>query len=120
MAVDAAVDNGGAVLRASDGGRGHGIEEGADPMEPEQAAEAGRVGLPLGETAALIDLVPARLSEDLGAAPKRCQWIEGEGPFSDDDKCGAATVTDSAYCARHLARSRIAPADAAPADAGSP
>lgn len=44
-------------------------------------------------------------SQDLGPMPRSCQWLHGDGPFRDSDKCGAPTATGKPYCPVHLARS---------------
>ena len=49
---------------------------------------------------------PQRWCDEVGPAPKRCQWLDGDGPFRDADKCGRETVVGSAYCHTHLERSR--------------
>lgn len=59
-------------------------------------------------------LTPARWSGDPGPRPRRCQWLDGDGPFDEADKCGHATVAGSAYCQAHLARARLPLQDALP------
>jgi hypothetical protein len=44
-----------------------------------------------------------------------CQWITGDGPFSEADKCGAPVAEPSAaYCSDHARRAveRARPAEA--------
>ena len=49
-------------------------------------------------------LFDRRWSADVGPRPRTCQWLYGERPFSDADKCGAPTVPGQPYCAVHAAR----------------
>ena len=44
-------------------------------------------------------------SQNLGPMPRSCQWLHGDGPVRDSDKCGAPTATGKPYCPVHLARS---------------
>ena len=44
----------------------------------------------------------ARVIIALGRAPRTCQYIKAEKQrYTDADKCGAPTIPDSPYCARH-------------------
>ena len=54
-----------------------------------------------------LSLRPLRWSAEPGPAPCRCQWLEGDGPFLDQDKCSRPTVAGTAYCGTHLKRSRV-------------
>ena len=49
-------------------------------------------------------LFERRWSADVGPHPRSCQWLYGERPFTDADKCGAPTVPGQPYCAVHAAR----------------
>ena len=55
-----------------------------------------------------IDLTPARLSGDPGPVPATCQWLTGDGPFTEGDKCGAPCLDGSAYCTWHRALAYLA------------
>ena len=52
-------------------------------------------------------------------APLRCQWLFGEGPFSDADKCGAPVAAGQSYCAHHRARAALVEGEAAAADSNA-
>lgn len=62
----------------------------------------------------LSALMPVRWSGDPGPRPRRCQWLEGDGPFDEADKCGRPTAAGSAYCHVHLVRARLPLQDALP------
>ena len=70
----------------------------------------------------ILDLRPARLSGDPGPLPARCQWLAGDGPFREADKCGAPTAAGAVYCRRHQALARAAPRnrDGPPNGGGGP
>lgn len=58
------------------------------------------------------------LVKPLGVSPfKTCQWLSGDGPFTDADKCGRRTIEGRSYCGEHCARAyqqpQVAKADAA-------
>lgn len=60
-----------------------------------------------GRSATLLAFPPApslRPVLDLGPRPESCQWLYGDGPFADADKCGAPTAAGQSYCRAHLAR----------------
>ena len=37
-----------------------------------------------------------------------CQWLYGDGPFTDADKCAKATVPGSSFCERHTEAAYVA------------
>lgn len=41
------------------------------------------------------------------AGPSTCQWLAGDGPFSDADKCGRPTAPGKPYCQEHAERARL-------------
>ena len=61
-----------------------------------------------GRFALAMPIRPLRWTAEPGPAPRRCQWLDGERPFLEADKCGRPTVDKSSYCAAHRARSRAA------------
>ncbi len=96
-----------------DGKRGRGfdgIEGGWDVSIVGSAGpQAGSHGEPSrGRFALAMPIRPLRWTAEPGPAPRRCQWLDGEPPFLDTDKCGRPTVDKTSYCAAHLARSRVA------------
>lgn len=64
-----------------------------------------------GRSATLLAFPPASslrplhvLGLDLGPRPETCQWLYGDGPFADADKCGAPAAAGQSYCLAHLPR----------------
>ena len=56
-------------------------------------------------------LLDRRWSADVGPRPRSCQWLYGERPFTDADKCGAPTAPGQPYCAVHAARACLVRAE---------
>lgn len=56
-------------------------------------------------------LFARRWSADVGPRPRSCQWLYGERPFTDADKCGAPTAAGQPYCAVHAARACLVRAE---------
>lgn len=53
----------------------------------------------------------ARRLTPLGPPPKHCQWIEGEPTANDSCKCGAPVLPEFSYCAEHVYRAYLKPAE---------
>ncbi len=61
---------------------------------------------------------PFASGADLGPRPVSCQWLYGDGPFADADKCGAPTLAGESYCRAHLPRLFLVPDSDGARDAG--
>ncbi|WP_026986531.1 hypothetical protein [Fodinicurvata fenggangensis] len=70
-----------------------GTQPGGPPQrDPERAAQL---------------LKTALRPQSTGWRPRSCQYLAGNGPFTDADKCGAAVQEGSPYCAEHHTRCHL-------------
>jgi GcrA cell cycle regulator len=82
----------------------------AGPVAPQPPARPSKMG------AARWQPVPARRSQVPADRPspsyhKTCQWLRGDGPFTDADKCARPTSPGHSYCGTHCARVYVRPTD---------
>ena len=88
------------------------IEQSARRRRMRQPSAGAAVGAGPAWLEPLPYLFDRRWSPDIGPSPLSCQWLYGEGPFADADKCGAPTLPGQPYCALHAARSILIRPDA--------
>ena len=99
-------------------GKAHriGLPKRPSPIKRHGVKGPGRVALPkarneqsLGRRSAAPPPAGREETEDEGPAThvSPCQWLFGDGTFTDDDKCGKPAVPGRPYCAVHCARAYV-------------